>query len=184
MDWLADRPEWLARTVEDILDPALEICDAHHHLWDNGPGKRYLLEEIERDAASGHNIVATIFCECRQQYRKDGPEELKPAGEVAFVDALASRSDRIARGIIGYADFRLGAAVERTLEAHRQASRRFCGVRHMTRWHEAAEALDVPPRSPRNVMADRTWREGFAKLAGFGLPFDAWFLFTQYDEIV
>ena len=191
-DRLLDRAGWYARTVEDIIDPDLRICDAHHHLWDHGPGKRYLLEEISRDAASGHRIVSTLFCECRREYRKNGPEELKPVGETDFMNALAERSaaagvggTRVAHGIISYADFRLGARVEATLQAHREASpKHFRGIRHLTRWHEAAEEMDIPPRSPRNLMADATWREGFARLQKYALPFDAWFVFTQYDELV
>ena len=136
--------------------------------------------------------MSTIFCECRRAYREDGPEELKPVGETVYMDALAERcasempgAARIAHGIIGYADFRLGARVAQTLEAHRAASpKHFRGIRHMTRWHEAAQEMDIPPRSPRNLMADATWREGFAQLARHGLPFDAWFVFTQYDELV
>ena len=191
-DRLADRADWYAQTLEPIIEPDLPICDAHHHLWDHGPGKRYLLEEISRDAASGHRIVSTIFCECRREYRKDGPEELKPVGETMFMNALAERSAtgeqgeaRVAHGIIAYADFRLGARVEQTLEAHRAASpMHFRGIRHMTRWHEAAEEMDIPPRSPQNLMADATWREGFALLRKYQLPFDAWFVFTQYQELV
>ncbi|MSQ52876.1 MAG: amidohydrolase [Betaproteobacteria bacterium] len=191
-DRLADRADWYARTVEEIIDPDLPLCDAHHHLWDHGPGKRYLLEEMARDTASGHRIVSTIFCECRREYLKEGPEELKPVGETVFMNDIAERSAsgqfggaRVAHGIIGYADFGLGSAVERTLEAHIQASpKHFRGIRHMTRWHEAAEVMDIPPRSPRNLMADPTWREGFSLLQKFDLPFDAWFVFTQYEELV
>ncbi len=191
-DRLIDRADWYARTVEEIIEPDLRICDAHHHLWDHGPGKRYLLEEISVDAASGHHIVSTIFCECRREYRQDGPEELKPVGETVFMDALAERSSagnaggaRVAHGIISYADFRLGARVEATLQAHHLASpKHFRGIRHMTRWHEAAEEMDIPPRSPSNLMSDATWREGFALLQKYALPFDAWFVFTQYDELV
>lgn len=191
-DRLSDRADWYARTIEDIIEPDLAICDAHHHLWDHGPGKRYLLEEISRDASSGHRIVSTIFCECRREYRRDGPEELKPVGETVFMNELAGRSAgggygsaRIAHGIIAYADFRLGARVELTLQAHLEASpAHFRGIRHMTRWHEAAEDMDIPPRSPAKLMADATWREGFALLHKYRLPFDAWFVFTQYDEVV
>ena len=28
------RPEWLALRDEPVLEPALAIVDAHHHLWD------------------------------------------------------------------------------------------------------------------------------------------------------
>ncbi len=191
-DRLSERTDWYALTIEETLEPELRICDAHHHLWDHGPGKRYLLEEISRDAASGHRIVSTIFCECRREYRKDGPEKLKPVGETVFMNDLAERSAggqygaaRVAHGIIGYADFRLGASVARTLEAHLAASpRHFRGIRHMTRWHQAAEEMDIPPRSPKGLMMDATWREGFARLQDYQLPFDAWFAFTQYDELV
>ena len=191
-DRLLERADWYARTLEEIIEPGLAICDAHHHLWDHGPGKRYLLEEISQDAASGHRIVSTIFCECRREYRKHGPEELKPVGETVFMDELAERSAsgqsgaaRVAHGIISYADFRLGARVTQTLEAHLAASpRHFRGIRHMTRWHEAAEEMDIPPRSSKDLMADATWREGFARLRDYRLPFDAWFVFTQYDELV
>ena len=190
-DRLLDRAAWFSLTREDPLEPDLRICDAHHHLWDHGPGKRYLLEEIAADAAGGHNIVSTIFCECRRAYRQDGPEELKPVGETEFMHALAERSAqsgaraRIAHGIIGYADFNLGARVAATLEGHLAASpAHFRGIRHMTRWHEAAQEMDIPPRSPRNLMADATWREGFAQLAPLGLSFDAWVYHPQLGDVI
>lgn len=190
-DRLLNREDWFALTSEEILEPDLKICDAHHHLWDHGPGKRYLLEEIAADAAGGHDVVSTIFCECRRAYRSTGPEELKPVGETDFMHALAERSAqsgaraRIAHGIISYADFNLGTRVAATLEGHLAASpAHFRGIRHMTRWHEAAEDMDIPPRSPRGLMADARWREGFAQLSKYALPFDAWFVFTQYDELV
>jgi hypothetical protein len=45
---------WLAKLREDIVDPALPIVDAHHHLWErNG---RYLLE-IAVDP--GHRLYQT-----------------------------------------------------------------------------------------------------------------------------
>jgi hypothetical protein len=53
-------PAWLAQRVEDVIDPALPIVDAHHHLWNEG-GHPYLLDEMLEDAGDGHRIVATIF---------------------------------------------------------------------------------------------------------------------------
>jgi L-fuconolactonase len=41
--------DWLELTVEEPLDPDLQICDPHHHLWDHRPAAvapRYLLDEI------------------------------------------------------------------------------------------------------------------------------------------
>ena len=64
---------------EEILEPALEIVDPHHHLWDRG-GHRYLLDQLLADTGSGHNIVQSVFVECGSMYRADGPAELKPVG--------------------------------------------------------------------------------------------------------
>jgi hypothetical protein len=69
----AGRQEWLQLTVEAPLDPALPICDPHHHFW-NRPGEEYLLGELLHDVHSGHNIVSTVFIECREMWRRYGPE--------------------------------------------------------------------------------------------------------------
>jgi L-fuconolactonase len=59
------RVVWLRLTTEAALDPDLSICDPHHHLWDH-PNDRYLLDELLQDIRSGHNIVSTVFVECRK----------------------------------------------------------------------------------------------------------------------
>ena len=84
------RDEWLAQVTEPVLDPALPIIDPHHHLWDH-PGSRYLLDEIVRDTASGHRVLATVFVECMSMYRADGPEALRPVGETEFVNGIAAQ---------------------------------------------------------------------------------------------
>src|SRR5437588_11612417 len=80
------RLDWLAQWREEILEPKLPIVDPHHHLWDR-PGWRYLLDELLVDVNSGHNVVATVFVQCRSMYRRAGPEELRPVGETEFVNA-------------------------------------------------------------------------------------------------
>ena len=70
------RPDeaWLAKAApEPILEPALPIVDAHHHLWEQ-PGHRYLLHDLLADLGSGHNVVATVFNECHAMYRAAGGE--------------------------------------------------------------------------------------------------------------
>ena len=135
--YLAVREEWLERRREAILEPDLPIVDPHHHLWDR-PGWRYLLPELLADTGSGHNVVATVFVQCRAMYRADGPVELKPLGETEFVNGVAAMSasggygaTRVCAGIVGHADLALGARVEPVLEAHlRLAGERFKGIRH------------------------------------------------------
>src|SRR6266851_1622091 len=92
---MSDRERWLAQVAEDVLEPALPICDPHHHLWDH-PGRRYLLDELLADTGSGHNVVATVFVECMSMYRADGEPALRRVGET--LDAHAAASPRF-RGI-------------------------------------------------------------------------------------
>ena len=134
---VTEHEAWLMLTTEDPIDPGLPICDPHHHLWDH-PGNRYLIEELLQDTGGGHNIVQTVFVECRSMYKKDGPDEMRPVGETEFVQGIAAQSasgqygtTRVAAGIVGHADLTLGAAVAPVLEAHIAASsNRFRGIRH------------------------------------------------------
>ena len=77
---------WLALTPEPTLEPELPIWDAHHHLWEfrsePAPYQRYLLAELAEDLGSGHNVKATVFIEVKARYRPDGPEDMRPVGEV------------------------------------------------------------------------------------------------------
>ena len=188
--FLPVRPEWLDRRREEILEPALPIVDPHHHLWDR-PDGRYLLHELLADVNTGHNIVATVFLQCRAMHRADGPEELRPVGETEFVNGVAAMSAsggygpaRICAGIVGHADLRLGARAEAVLEAHLHvAADRFRGIRHSTAWDADADFRNPAYEMPRGLMADRTFREGFACLAPLGLTFDAWLFHPQIDEV-
>lgn len=42
---MAEHEAWSALTREDVIDPELPICDAHHHLW-SSPDRHYSLEEL------------------------------------------------------------------------------------------------------------------------------------------
>jgi len=143
--WLAMQPR------EPILDPELPIIDTHHHFWDrpaDRPDHRYLLEELLADLNTGHNIVATVFLECRSMYRAEGAPEMRPVGETEFIAGIAAMSasggygpTRVAAGIVGYADLTLGDRVEPVLEAHiRAGGGRFRGVRHSAGW-DASDAI-------------------------------------------
>src|ERR1700726_61594 len=130
--WLAKRPS------EAALEPELPIIDPHHHFWDTPQRGHYLLPELLADIGGGHNIVSTVFLECRSMYRKDGPAEMTPVGEVEFVNGIAAMSAsggygpcRVAEAIIGHADLTLGAQVREVLETEiRVGGGRFRGIRH------------------------------------------------------
>ena len=89
----ADLRAWLAkRPTEAALEPDLPIIDPHHHFWDTPQRGRYLLPELLADIGGGHNIVSTVFLECGAMYRKAGPPEMAPVGEVEFVNGIAAMS--------------------------------------------------------------------------------------------
>jgi predicted TIM-barrel fold metal-dependent hydrolase len=188
--YLPVRDDWLARRTETILEPALPIVDPHHHLWER-PGWRYMLDDLLADTNSGHNIVATVFVQCRSMHRAGGPEDMKPVGETEFVNGVAAMSAsgqygsaKICAGIVGHADLRLGGGVRPVLEAHiRAGGGRFRGIRHITAWDGDKTLMNPAYAPPPGVLADRTFREGFAALAPLNLSFDAWLYHPQIDEL-
>src|SRR5271166_364494 len=138
--WLAKRP------TEAALEPDLPIIDPHHHFWDAPHRGQYFLPDLLADIGGGHNlagigghnIVSTVFIECQAMYRKAGPAEMAPVGEVEFVNGIAAMSAsgnygpcRVAEAIVGYADLRLGARVRDVLEAQiAVGGGRFRGIRY------------------------------------------------------
>src|ERR1700744_6765167 len=108
------RPDWLAQLTEEVIDPARPIVDPHHHLWDRG-GLRYMIEEMSTDIAPGHNIVATVYVDCRSMYRAKGPEAFRLVGEVEFANGVAAMAASggygkalICAGIVSHVNLLLG----------------------------------------------------------------------------
>src|SRR3954471_6772998 len=130
------REDWLAQYSEEIIDPARRIVDPHHHLWDRG-GLRYMIEDMRDDIASGHNIVATVYVDCRSMYRAGGPEAFRPVGEVEFANGVAAMAASggygpaaICAGIVSHVNLLLGEAARPVLEAEIAAGNgRFRGIR-------------------------------------------------------
>jgi predicted TIM-barrel fold metal-dependent hydrolase len=172
---------------EPILEPELPICDAHHHLWKGRghTGFPYLLADLQADTATGHNVVQTVFVECHAEYRKDGPEHLRPVGEVEFVAAAAEDSARTGgseiTGIVGHADLTLGDAVEEVLHAEEEAGRgRFRGIRFTTAW-DASPMGNNAGRA--GLMGEETYRRGVHKLGALGMSYDVMCYHTQLLEL-
>jgi L-fuconolactonase len=183
-------PAWWAQRKEEILEPALEIVDPHHHLWERNE-HRYLLDELLADTRSGHNITHSVFVECGSMYRADGPVEMKPVGEIEFVNGTAAMSasgrygkSRLCAGIVGHADLRLCDGVARVLEAQIAAGDgRYRGIRHSVVWDPSETFSRGRTNSPKGQMADATWRAGFARLAPLNLTFESWLYHPQLLEL-
>ena len=184
--------DWLALTQEPTLEPEIPICDPHHHFWDlrpqSIPYQRYLLHELMADIDSGHTVRSTVFVEARSMYRADGPEQMRPVGEVEFVQGLASASasglygsSRAAAAIVGHADLKLGEGVAEVLEALQAASpNRLKGIRHNVTW-SPDPALEN--RESEEILAVNTFRAGAQVLARQGLSLDIMMSFPQLPEL-
>lgn len=197
------------RSGEEILDPALPIIDAHHHLWDLRPllpafpaprhpfletladAAYYGFDALHADTHSGHEILATIFVECGAFYDPARGEALQTVGEVEFVNGVAAQGAsgqygrwRPCAAIVGHADLRLGSAVGAVLDALQVASPRFAGIRHQAAWDGDGEVYPPALMAPEGLYADSTFRTGFAELAPRGLIFDAWLFEPQLSEVL
>jgi L-fuconolactonase len=181
----------LAGRDEPILDPDLAIIDAHHHLFDR-PALRYMLDEYLADVRAGHRIVASVYVETLAFARPDGPEVLRPLGEIEFADGIGAitasglhRDCRVCAGIVAYADLRLGDAVAELLDrALELAPERFRGVRQITLDDPSEAAYRyITNRPPRGVMQSPGFRPGFRHLGPRGLSFDAAVFHHQLPEV-
>jgi L-fuconolactonase len=185
------RKDWLAATQEAALEPDRPIIDPHHHLWDR-PGNRYLLHDLVEDLSSGHNIRATVFLECREMYRADGPAETRSLGETTFVAGVAAMSEsgkygqtHACAGIIGNVDFRVGSRAKGILEQHiAAAGGRFRGIRNGATWHTDPSLRVFTSGSGEGLYVNPQWREGFAALAPLNLTFEAWMFHTQLGDLI
>ena len=187
--------DWHALTQEPILEPEMPICDPHHHFWDfrteRMPYQKYLLHELADDINSGHNVRSTVFVEARSMYRRDGPEEMRPVGEVEFVQGLAAASasglygsGRAAAAIVGHANLNLGAGVAPVLEALQAASpNRFRGIRHSVTWDPNPAVENTAAHNVEGQLASNNFREGARVLARMGLSLEGWMFFPQLPDL-
>src|SRR6201998_973340 len=175
------KPDWLDRRREEIIEPDLPIVDPHHHLVERPETGRYLLPDLLADTASGHNITATVYLEWLSMYRKAGPVERRPVGEIEFANGVAAMAasgtygkTRVCAGIVGYADLALGTLVERVLEAMIAAGGgRFRGIRFITASHPDQAAWGSAVIRPAGLLLDPRGRQGVARLGPLGPTLDA-----------
>lgn len=184
-----DNTAWRALLREEILEPKRPIIDAHHHFWAKA-GETYLLEDYLADTQAGHNIRASVYVECGSNYRTEGPEMMNRLGEVEFaheqaLNAVAlTQNTQVCAAIVGTADLTWGGEIAHLLDAELATSpKRVRSIRLSTKW-DPDEALNhgryvVPPL----LLADESFREGFALLAPRSLSFDALVYHPQIPEL-
>src|ERR1700753_3500703 len=183
------REDWLREHTEEIIDPQRPIVDPHHHLWDRG-GQHYMIEEMPAHIAPRHNIVATVYVDCRSVYRADVPEAFRPVGEVEFANGVAAMAASggygkalICAGIVSHVNLLLGDGAKAVLEAEITAGNgRYRGIRHSSAWDAETDVASMYTTRPQGLLLDSTFRKGFACLAPLGLSFDAWLFHPQLGE--
>ena len=181
-----DNDPWLAQVEEEIVDPAREIVDPHHHLWDS-PDLHYSLDNLWADTGSGHRVTQTVFMECGASYLTDGPDYLRPVGETQFVAGVAEASatdplKATIAGIVAHADLS-HAELDAILDAHEVAGNGlFRGIRHSGAWDANPEALTIPFRGAEGQYANPAFRLGVARLGERGLTYDTWHYHPQNKD--
>lgn len=178
---------WLDQVVEEIVDPDLPVIDPHHHLWRH-PGADYLAEQLHQDTASGHRIEKTVAIQCGVEYRQDGPDHLKPLGEVEFFVEQAKRCEQMGgpaiAGIVSRVDLQLETPVlEDVLRQHQEIGEgRFRGIRHNAGRAEYPEALNIALESPEGLYEDAGFRNGLKVLGRLGFSYDAVHYYYQNND--
>jgi predicted TIM-barrel fold metal-dependent hydrolase len=182
--------EWLALRTEDVIDAGRCIVDPHHHFWRRASA--YFVPELLKDLQCGHRLRGTVYVECGSMYRAEGDPRLASVGEVEYVNGVAAEFAsgahgplRACAGIVGKVDLTLGAFVQDVLDAMlARAPDRLRGVRHMAAWDASPEVNLLMRPPPPHLLVDKSFREGFARLAPLGLTFDAWLYHPQLPELL
>lgn len=178
---------------ETVLDPEIPIIDAHMHLWHHASGYRYFVEEYARDvAASGHNVEATVFIECRSMYRAEGAEHLRSLGETEFAAGMAAIADshkytrtRVAAAIVAFADLRQGAELSGLLDAHAEmANGRLRGIRNGAKWDADPDVRGPVGAAAPGLYLDSNLQKGVRQLETRGLIFEASVFHPQLSDVV
>ncbi|WP_319518534.1 amidohydrolase family protein [uncultured Martelella sp.] len=177
------REGWLAQVEEEVIDPAQPIFDCHHHLWDRPEG-RYRAAELRADIASGHDVRASLYVQCRTGYDEDGPEEMRPVGEVRTILDWCRDQPHLPAGLVAFADLQLGAGVQPVLEALVAAGQgRLRGIHNTTAWHADPAVRSNPRPAPEGLLRTDAFLEGARAVARTGLCLDVWAYQSQLGEV-
>lgn len=183
------RPEWLELVQEDLLVPGIPVIDAHHHFW-NRPGNRYLAEQFAQDLQSVPQIAGSVFVQCRSGYWANGPEHLRPVGEVEYVREVSSKLTELSDGkrevlaIVAGADLRRGSGVASVLDAMEEAGGGLLrGIRNQTAWHADPDVVSSPFPPAADVLSNQSFQAGAAELGLRGLTLDVWAYHTQLEQV-
>lgn len=185
---------------EPILEPDIEITDAHHHFGGKSrrdPSREYTLDAFLEDTGSGHRVTNTVFIESSSHLPMDPPSDdplapcappLAALDELVHVTEIARQSESkggaVVRGIVGFVDLRHGPAAGEALDRMHEASGgRFVGVRQSSGWDPSPDVRNHKTRPGEGLLAKPHFHAGFAELARRDMSFDAWLYHPQLLDV-
>jgi L-fuconolactonase len=180
--------DWLKKVQEDVIDPGRRIIDPHHHFFlDGGDFPSYGFDDLVSDAET-HNVRKTVYLQCGEGYRTDGPAELRVVGETEYVDAIAKRANDTRAsvqlsGIIGAAELRNVESVQTVLEAHKDCSKLFRGIRQAAAWDHCNQIMNMRDLENSMLYVDPDFVKGFQVLDQMDLVFDAYLYHHQIPSL-
>jgi predicted TIM-barrel fold metal-dependent hydrolase len=151
------------------------------HLWDLGVGTYPWLTDVEDKETAFGNLKKLAVDYLLPEYRQDTSsielaglvhveaawDPTNPLGETKWLAKTLAEFE-VPYSIVAGANL-LNADFSELLAAHRQASDRVVGVRHILNYHSdpAFTFTDSP-----TIMHDSTWRKNFSHLGDEGMLFD------------
>lgn len=176
------------------MDPAVEIVDAHHHLWDLAAVRYpWLTDAVDpdfmysdyralrcdygpdrfRDDAAGYRIATSVHCEAEA-------DRTDPVAETRWIEGQR-RAHGFPGAIVAWVDL-ADRGCAGTIEAHLAASDRVRGVRCKPGLPQPGGADPV-----QGGFADPAWLDGLGHLAAYGLSWDLrvpWWYLRRAADIV
>ena len=159
----------------------MKCIDSHMHLWDLGVGTYPWLTGVEDKETAFGNLKKLAVDYLLPEYRQDTSsielaglvhveaawDPTNPLGETQWLAKTLAEFEA-PYSIVAGANL-LKADFPELLAAHRQASDRVVGVRHILNYHSDPDYTFTD--SPA-IMHDATWRKNFAHLGDQGMIFD------------
>ncbi len=160
--WLLDKA---TRTL--MPKPIVDFVGKADYVLSN-----HLPDIFHRDTGK-YEVEGYVHIQAGWQVKKP----IEAAGETAWLETLNPKPD----GIVGYVNLSDEENIEAVIQAHREASPRFKGVRDMVACHPS-KGVHNWHENP-NVMNTEAFRKGYAKLGEEQLTYDCFLYANQLKDL-
>lgn len=177
-----------AHAPEEVIEPDLEICDPHHHIMDHAAWS-YSLADLQRDLGDGHRVTSTVFVEAGSFYRKDGPDHLRPAGEIEMARAAQQKTRgsgcQVAAAMVAHADLTAGGELIALLDLYAEAGGGSVRGVRQSATRDASRELHSSYHGAGPELYERDdFRAGIGELIKRNLSLDTWQYYHQLPALI